>query len=198
MAKLTAPLLSLSASGSIAGSITYGTWKGVKYARQRVIPANPNTANQQTQRGYITTNVSRWHSTVNPLNALDKANLDRGALYAGRPMSGFNLFCLCGINTLKASVSLLHLHGTTESAITASGFKIVVTHSSSAAVKIRYGVSPTALITVQTRDEASTPGTTSTFTLTGLSATTKYYYRVYNSTAYSEEQLGIGQVTTTA
>lgn len=51
MATITAPLLSLGARGTIAKSITYSSWKGVSYARNRVIPANPNSTAQQAQRG---------------------------------------------------------------------------------------------------------------------------------------------------
>lgn len=50
MAKVNAPLLSWGASGSIAKTQTYSTWKGRPYVRQRVIPANPDTAEQQLTR----------------------------------------------------------------------------------------------------------------------------------------------------
>jgi len=51
MAKVTGPLLSLGAAGTIAGTQTYAKWKGRPYVRQRVTPANPNTTAQQTERG---------------------------------------------------------------------------------------------------------------------------------------------------
>lgn len=50
MAKLTAPLLSMGGSGSIGKTIVFGSWRGVKYARQHVIPANPRTTAQQANR----------------------------------------------------------------------------------------------------------------------------------------------------
>jgi len=50
MAKTSGPLLSLGATGSIADSITFGSWRGVSYARQKVTPANPRTAAQQANR----------------------------------------------------------------------------------------------------------------------------------------------------
>lgn len=50
MAKLTGPLMSLGASGTIADTLTYGNWKGIAYARTRVIPANPNSTSQQQTR----------------------------------------------------------------------------------------------------------------------------------------------------
>jgi len=50
MAKVNAPLLSWGASGTIAKTQTYSSWKGRAYVRQRVIPANPDTAEQQLTR----------------------------------------------------------------------------------------------------------------------------------------------------
>jgi len=50
MSKATAPLLSFGASGQIGQTLVYGKWKGVSYARRYVIPANPNSSEQQITR----------------------------------------------------------------------------------------------------------------------------------------------------
>jgi len=50
MAKTTAPILSFGASGQIAKTMVYATWKGRAYARRHVIPANPNSSEQQLTR----------------------------------------------------------------------------------------------------------------------------------------------------
>lgn len=50
MAKVKGPLLSLSASGQIGKSIVFGDWRGVKYAREHVVPANPQTTAQTLTR----------------------------------------------------------------------------------------------------------------------------------------------------
>ena len=60
MTKLTGPLLSLGASGTIGDTITFASWRGIDYARQRVIPANPNTAGQQTTRNTFATLREMW------------------------------------------------------------------------------------------------------------------------------------------
>ena len=60
MARLTAPLLSLDASGSIAKSLVFARWKGISYARVHVIPANPNTTKQQEVRGIFSTLAEMW------------------------------------------------------------------------------------------------------------------------------------------
>ena len=46
MARLTAPLLSLDASGSIFGTLVYSKWKGLNYARLSVTPYNPKSDRQ--------------------------------------------------------------------------------------------------------------------------------------------------------
>jgi hypothetical protein len=55
MAKTTAPLLSMGASGQIGKTQVYGSWRGTSYARRYVIPANP-----QTQAQTDTRNIFLW------------------------------------------------------------------------------------------------------------------------------------------
>lgn len=59
MSKLTGPLFSLRAAGTIGETLTYASWKGVQYVRTRVMPNNPNTANQQEVRGAFRT-LNQW------------------------------------------------------------------------------------------------------------------------------------------
>lgn len=60
MAKLTAPLLSFGASGTIAKVQTYATWRGIPYARRHVIPANPKTTGQVLTRDIFAALELRW------------------------------------------------------------------------------------------------------------------------------------------
>jgi len=60
MARLTAPLLSLAASGTIGAAITFSSWKGIPYARTRVIPYNPDSTAQQEVRGVFSTLNEMW------------------------------------------------------------------------------------------------------------------------------------------
>lgn len=75
MAKLKGPLFSLSASQALAKTLVYFTWKGLNVVRQYVVPANPQTAPQVTQRGYLTAAVALIHTAqaraTNPLNGED-------------------------------------------------------------------------------------------------------------------------------
>jgi len=50
MAKVTGPLMSMSASGKLANAIVFAAWKGVAYVRQYVIPSNPQSESQGDQR----------------------------------------------------------------------------------------------------------------------------------------------------
>ena len=59
MAITTAPLLSFGASGAIAKTQVYASWKGRPYARRYVVPSNPNTADQQETR-----NTFSWLNNV--------------------------------------------------------------------------------------------------------------------------------------
>jgi hypothetical protein len=92
MVKLKAPMFSFGASGKLADAIVFADWKGIDLARKYVIPANPQTPAQVTQRGYMTGAVAQWHTVgADALEGEDKLAWNR---YAGvlPPMSGFNAF----------------------------------------------------------------------------------------------------------
>ena len=46
MAKVTGPLFSMTASGSLGKAIVYSIWKGVQYVREHVTPTNKKTDHQ--------------------------------------------------------------------------------------------------------------------------------------------------------
>lgn len=198
MAKLSGPLFSMAASGKIAGTLVYSIWKGIKYARQLIIPANPKTAAQQTQRGFLTSALAQWHDVDFPLGAIDKSNLNRLAGIQGTAMSGFNIYVKEYIQTRVLGGTPVKLHDTTEDIPTDTEMEITCNHSSSAVIWIRYGTSKTALVNTQLRDEAGTPGLLSTFSLISLTPSTRYYYQIYQSGANFRDTLGIGTFDTTA
>lgn len=94
MAKVTGPLLSLTARGSVAKTITFSVWKGIAYVRQLVIPTYSNTFKQMAVRDLMTKATQAWKagSTITPttIDASYKAAFDAAA--AGSAYSGFNLF----------------------------------------------------------------------------------------------------------
>lgn len=95
MAKVNAPLLSFGASGQIGKAIVYGTWRGISYARQRVIPANPRTTAQSETRGVFRTMSELW--TLAPLEWKEVWN----AFAAGRPFTGRNRFMGDNVRALR-------------------------------------------------------------------------------------------------
>jgi len=60
MATVTAPLLSFGASGQIAKSQVYSTWKGRPYVRRYVTPANPQSVDQMLTRDLFAWLNSTW------------------------------------------------------------------------------------------------------------------------------------------
>jgi hypothetical protein len=86
MAKVTAPLLSMGASGTIGKTMTFGAWKGRPYVRQRVIPANPKSASQYGVRCMMSFLAKQWTN----LSAPDKASYSVAA--AANSISPFNQF----------------------------------------------------------------------------------------------------------
>lgn len=67
--KVTAPLFSLDASGSIGGAIVASKWKGRNYMRRLVTPANPQSDGQTTNRGIMGFLARAWAGIA----ALDQA-----------------------------------------------------------------------------------------------------------------------------
>src|ERR1700741_3979138 len=98
MAIVTAPLLSFTASGTIAKSVTYSKWKGIKYARQRVIPANPQTTAQMKTRDCF-----RWvHDAYKTLPA-DVAGMWEW-FAKGQNVTGPNAWMTANLPVLKDAV----------------------------------------------------------------------------------------------
>ena len=90
MAKLKAPLLSLGASGKLGGALVYFPWKGIDAVREYVIPANPRSTAQTTQRGYFEDAVDAWHA--NAYTDADRVAWNRFAGTLAKTMAGFNAF----------------------------------------------------------------------------------------------------------
>ena len=105
MAKLKAPLFSLGASGKLGGALVYMTWKGLDTVREYVIPANPDTLLQQTQRGYLRIMVDAIHaaqaSATNPLDSDDQVAYSALAAAKGKIMTWFNQAVKLGLDALR-------------------------------------------------------------------------------------------------
>ena len=92
MAKLDGPLMSMGASGSIGGILTFGSNKGRNFVRQLVIPANPKTAAQQGVRSMMAWGGAEWAQ----LSAPEKATFETYATQLN--ISPFNAFIKIAMN----------------------------------------------------------------------------------------------------
>lgn len=94
MAKVTGPLLSLDASGTVAKTMTFSRWKGINYVRQRVIPTYSNSAEQVAVRDIVSDASIAWktNATVGAVTINSAYKLAFNNAASGTAMSGFNLF----------------------------------------------------------------------------------------------------------
>lgn len=76
MARVTAPLFSMDASGTVAKSIVFASWKGRNYVRRHAIPANPNSGLQVGVRSTFAFITQDWKNLI----AGDKAEWAAAAL----------------------------------------------------------------------------------------------------------------------
>jgi len=100
MGKITGPLMSLGASGTLGKTLTYSTWRGIKYVRQRVIPENPNTTGQAETRNVFKMLVAAWKL----MPTLVVTPWDTFAL--GRPFTGRNAWIGQNIAVLRNDTDL--------------------------------------------------------------------------------------------
>lgn len=103
MAKVTAPLLSFGASGTIAKTQTFGKWRGVPYARQHVVPANPKSAGQTQTRNSFTWLMGLWKLMPPEWQA------PWVAFAQGKPLTGRNALGSQNIATLRTAATLADL-----------------------------------------------------------------------------------------
>lgn len=109
MAKVTGPLLSLRSSGSIAKSQVYGSWKGVPYARQHVIPTNPRSTEQTKTRSVFGNLMLIWKSY---------GTIAQGpfrAFATGKPLTPRNAFAQANVSILRTETDLTKLVGSMSS-----------------------------------------------------------------------------------
>jgi len=148
MAKVTAPLFSFEAHGQLAKTLVFMDWKGINDVRKYTVPANPNSAGQQSQRGFFKDGVVDFHAV--PLDADDLAAWNRRATTASRPRSGFNEYVKNVIAYRQAGISAVNVNNGFNGGIIDSGVgqvDIAVTEDGGAdAVSFLWGYSPTALI----------------------------------------------------
>lgn len=197
MAKVKAPLLSFGASGKIADTQVYFPWKGINAVRKYVIPTNPKTDAQVTQRGWVTEAVDKIHTAMSApagaLNSLDKSAFALWARALGIIMTWFNCIVKYWVDArVAANSACIFTGGVVTPASTQVTLQLFITASVGAEPtdgKIWYGTSPTSLI----NSIACTVADLATGKdVTGLTNGTKYYFQYRPTTAgYLESKSGI-------
>src|SRR5690625_4318284 len=105
MAKVTGPLLSLKAQGQIGKSQVYASWKGVPYARQLVIPSNPNSTGQQATRGVFASLMGLWK------NLPTLAQAPWSSYATGKPLTDRNAFAKGNVSGMRGQTDRLKFAG---------------------------------------------------------------------------------------
>lgn len=179
MAKLKAPLLSLGASGKIADTLVFFPWKGLNAVREYVIPSNPKTDPQNTQRGYVTAAVEDIHAKLaeaaNPFDEVDKTAWQCRANLHSTPRTWFNELVKQIVEQLRDALTGTILTDCT--AVPADGSVGVTIYDIDSVVTAGnwyWGTSPTSMI--HSAAGAGFAGTI-TGTLTPLVNGVKYYFQ---------------------
>jgi len=196
VAKLKAPMLSFGARGAISKSVVFFPWKGIDAAREYVIPANPQTGAQKTQRGYLKDAVDEWHGAN--YSADDRTAWNRFAGILAEIMSGFNAYVRTFLNEARLGNVWTRMKNVVITAITASGCTIDVdAFHLGGSPTIRYGTSKTFMPNTQAMVGDGPDHWDAD--LAGLEADTLYYFTItYGTSGTNYTRVGIYQFRTLA
>lgn len=154
MAKVTAPLFSFGARGQLGQALVYFPWKGIHAVRTYVVPANPNSAAQQTHRARMTLAVSDWHDIG--LDADDIVAWDRYAATLPRSMSGFNAFTKDHLNLqVGGDTPEMGFDGSLTDDADNTFSAIIKELGDATDVNLKWGTSPTSLINTEAGSETA-------------------------------------------
>lgn len=179
MAKLKAPLMSLGASGAIGEALVYFPWKGLNVVREYVIPANPRTTGQTTQRGYLSLAVTRVHwaqaRATNPLDSEDIMAYSAKGSTRPTPRTWFNEAVKMMVDAQVAGKNYpIYYDGHGTPGASQIGVQMYAHLQAPTAGKIYYGTSKTALIN---SIAATIAGSSISKTIPGLTTGVKYYFQ---------------------
>ena len=182
MAKLKAPLLSLGASGAIGKSIVFFPWKGLNVAREYVVPSNPKTTGQTTQRGYLTNCVNTIHAlqalAVDPLDETDVSAYSLWGSTYPTPRTWFNQMVKTYLDMKVAGLTPIFFRAVTMTpAATQITFKLQVSEIgvNLTTCNVCWGTSKTAMIHTQSLTRAELIAGKA---ITGMTTKTKYFLQV--------------------
>jgi len=170
--------MSLGATGQLGKALVFLHWKGIDDVREYVVPTNPRSAKQTTQRGYLAAVVEAIHAAqAEDTNPLVSADCVAYALYGGcepTPRTWFNQACKNWLDQKVATkLPCLCSAGTLDNATAGQlDASIYLWEATCAAGKFFYGTSKTALINSVA---AVVTLQTATGTIPGLTKGVKYF-----------------------
>lgn len=190
MAKVTGPLMSMTASGKLAGAIVFTVWKGIAVVRKYVTPKNPNTANQQVVRGFFSELVTSFMT----LTGADKVAWNASA--SGKPYSGYNMFMSKAMKVKDAGDDWYTIKSVSVGTILATSAAVANTMNVAGKSKVHYGVNPGVYPFEQEAADSALANAAGSVALANLSAATKYYFYVSFSDGDGEGRTGEYSFTT--
>ncbi len=100
--------MSLGASGALGKALVFFPWKGLDVVREYVVPTNPDTTLQQTQRDHLKDAVALVHSAqaraANPLNETDQIAYAALASTKAEVMTWFNQVVKLYLDTILTKI----------------------------------------------------------------------------------------------
>jgi len=191
LAKLKGPLFSLGATQQLGKTLVFFGWKGLDVVREYVVPSNPKTTAQTTQRGYLTAAVAALHTAqgeaVKTFGALDVAAYALWASIVQSATTWFNQVCRAWLDQRVAGLRSAIFRGAVlvpgdttiyiDVSYTVDGLNNIT------AGLFHYGTSKTALNNSIAPDLIG--GQTAEVTIPGLTNGTKYYIQ-FRPTAHAD------------
>ena len=175
MAKVKAPLFGFEARGAIGRTLVYFPWKGIPCVREYVIPTNPRSTLQTSQRNKLKAAVDEFHSAG--YNTLDMGAWTRRAGLLPKTMTGFNAMCKVHIDEAVAGNTWESIAKCVITGILATQFTVEVTKASAGnAPKLYIGTRATYMPTEFTLVDQT--GDKWEVDVINLTAGTDYYFYV--------------------
>lgn len=179
MAKLKGPLFSLGATQKLGNTLVFFGWKGLNCVREYVIPTNPRTALQLTQRGYLSAVVASIHQMMgratHPLNEVDKSAYALWASVVQPATTWFNQAVRNGVDQLRlGKTTRFYGDGYSTPGVDKLDVGLWEMNAYITAGAFHYGTSKTSLI----HSQADVPvNEKHSCTLSGLTTGIEYYWQ---------------------
>ncbi len=163
MATVRTPIVSFHASGKLAKTVVYSAWKGIGVAREYVVPSNPKTPSQTTQRSHFTAAVDAFRNYLTDTRIRAAWNLLASSGIGA--MSGFNRAMQSLLSVMPgdpdASYAIGYNLGATEIAFEMRDMDDGGPPSESGDFDIWLGPSPTTLLLADSQPIVTTTVTSS-------------------------------------